>query len=190
MRASLGIDANARLAGVIARLTEQKGHRYLFRAMASPELADMQLIVVGDGDLRDVLKADAQALAIAPRVHFLGARRDLGDLLAAMDVFVMPSLWEGLPLSMILAMGAGLPVVATAVAGIPEVVENGKTGWLVPAGSVVGLSQALTEVFANRVRASEVGQAARDFVLPRFGVDTYVNSVSGLYDRLLAERAA
>jgi glycosyltransferase involved in cell wall biosynthesis len=190
IRASLGIDANARLAGVIARLTEQKGHRYLFRAMASPELADMQLIVVGDGDLRDVLKADAQALAIAPRVHFLGARRDLGDLLAAMDVFVMPSLWEGLPLSMILAMGAGLPVVATAVAGIPEVVENGKTGWLVPAGSVVGLSQALKEVFANPARASEVGQAARDFVLPRFGVDTYVNSVSGLYDRLLAERAA
>jgi len=190
IRASLGIDANARLAGVIARLTEQKGHRYLFRAMASPELADMQLIVVGDGDLRDVLKADAQALAIAPRVHFLGARRDLGDLLAAMDVFVMPSLWEGLPLSMILAMGAGLPVVATAVAGIPEVVENGKTGWLVPAGSVVGLSQALKEVFANPARASEVGQAARDFVLPRFGVDTYVNSVSDLYDRLLAERAA
>jgi glycosyltransferase involved in cell wall biosynthesis len=190
IRASLGIDANARVAGVIARLTEQKGHRYLFRAMASPELADMQLIVVGDGDLRDVLKADAQALAIAPRVHFLGARRDLGDLLAAMDVFVMPSLWEGLPLSMILAMGAGLPVVATAVAGIPEVVEKGKTGWLVPAGSVVGLSQALTEVFANPARASEVGQAARDFVLPRFGVDTYVNSVSGLYDRLLTERAA
>jgi glycosyltransferase involved in cell wall biosynthesis len=190
MRASLGIDANARLAGVIARLTEQKGHRYLFRAMASPELADMQLIVVGDGDLRDVLKADAQALAIAPRVHFLGARRDLGDLLAALDVFVMPSLWEGLPLSMILAMGAGLPVVATAVAGIPEVVENGKTGWLVPAGDVAGLSQALAEVFANPARASEVGQAARDFVLPRFGIDTYVNSVSGLYDRLLAERAA
>jgi glycosyltransferase involved in cell wall biosynthesis len=107
-----------------------------------------------------------------------------------MDVFVMPSLWEGLPLSMILAMGAGLPVVATAVAGIPEVVENGKTGWLVPAGDVAGLSQALAEVFANPARASEVGQAARDFVLPRFGIDTYVNSVSGLYDRLLAERAA
>lgn len=190
MRASLGIDANAKVAGVIARLTEQKGHRYLFRAMATPALGDLQLIVVGDGSLRDALKEDAKALAIASRVHFLGARRDLGDLLAAMDVFVMPSLWEGLPLSMILAMGAGLPVIATAVAGIPEVVENGKTGWLVRARSVVGLSQALSEVFADPAHATAIGQQAREFVLPRFGVDNYVSTVVGLYDRLLAGRAA
>ena len=190
MRAALGIGANTKLAGVIARLTEQKGHRYLFRAMATPALADLHLMVVGDGDLRTVLKEDAQALAIGSRVHFLGARRDLGDLLAAMDVFVMPSLWEGLPLSMILAMGAGLPVVATAVAGIPEVAENGKTGWLVPAGSIIGLSQALSGVFTDPVHAAAVGRAAREFVLPRFGIDSYVNAVAGLYDRLLAERAA
>jgi glycosyltransferase involved in cell wall biosynthesis len=186
MRAELGIAPNAKVAGVIARLTEQKGHRYLFRAMATPGLPDMHLVVVGDGDLRDALRAEAKALNIASRVHFLGARRDLGDLLGAMDVFVMPSLWEGLPLSMILAMGAGLPVVATAVAGIPEVVENGKTGWLVPAGSVVGLSTALAEVLGDPARAAAVGEAAREFVLPRFGVDSYISSVVGLYDRLLA----
>ena len=186
MRAELGIAPNAKVAGVIARLTEQKGHRYLFKAMETPELPDLHLIVVGDGDLRDALHAETKALNIASRVHFLGARRDLGDLLGAMDVFVMPSLWEGLPLSMILAMGAGLPVVATEVAGIPEVVENRKTGWLVPAGSVIGLSTALAEVFADSARASSVGEAARQFVLPRFGVDSYVSSVAGLYDRLLA----
>jgi glycosyltransferase involved in cell wall biosynthesis len=190
MRAALGIDANAKLAGVIARLTEQKGHRYLFRAMTTPALADLQLIVVGDGDLRDALKEDARALAIASRVHFLGARRDLGDLLCAIDAFVMPSLWEGLPLSLILAMGAALPVVASAIAGIPEVVDNGKTGWLVPPGSVIGLSTALADVFADPTHAAAVGNAARDFVLPRFGVDSYVHAVAGLYDRLLADRAA
>jgi len=186
MRAELGIAPNTKVAGVIARLTEQKGHRYLFRAMATPDLSDLHLVVVGDGGLRDALQAETKALNIASRVHFLGARRDLGDLLGAMDVFVMPSLWEGLPLSMILAMGAGLPVVVTAVAGIPEVVENRKTGWLVEAGSVVGLSTALAEVFADPVRASAVGEAARVFVLPRFGVDSYVSSIAGLYDRLLA----
>ena len=190
MRAALGIDPNAKLAGVIARLTEQKGHRYLFRAMATPALADMELVVVGDGDLREALKEDARALAIASRVHFVGARRDLGDLLCAIDAFVMPSLWEGLPLSLILAMGAALPVVASAIAGIPEVVSNGKTGWLVPPGSVVGLSTALADVFADPDHAAVVGNAARDFVLPRFGVDSYVDAVAGLYDRLLAERAA
>jgi len=190
MRASLGLPAHAKVAGVIARLTEQKGHRYLLQAMATPALKDLELVVVGDGDLREALKAHAQTLGIAARVHFLGARRDLGDLLAAMDVFVMPSLWEGLPLSMILAMGAAMPVVATAVAGIPEIVVDRETGWLVPAGDPPALAAALAEVFADRARAATVGQAARDFVLPRFGVDGYVDAVAGLYDRLLTGRAA
>jgi colanic acid/amylovoran biosynthesis glycosyltransferase len=103
---------------------------------------------------------------------------------------VMPSLWEGLPLSMILAMGVAMPIVATAVAGIPEIVVDGETGWLVPAGNSLALASALADVFADRGRASRVGKAARDFVLPRFGVDGYINSVVGLYDRLLTERAA
>jgi len=188
MRASLGLDNGARVAGVIARLTEQKGHRHLFRAMAAPVLSDLQLIVVGDGELRETLKAEAQALGVAPRVHFLGARRDLGDLLAAVDVFVMPSLWEGLPLSMILAMGAALPVVATAVAGIPEVLEDHATGWLVPPADSAALTAALVDVFADRARAAAIGSAARASVLPRFGVDGYVTSIVALYDRLLAER--
>ncbi len=188
VRASLGIAADARVAGVIARLTEQKGHRFLLQAMATPALADLHLIVVGDGELRGALKSEAQALAIASRVHFLGARRDLGDLLGAMDVFVMPSLWEGLPLSMILAMGAGLPVVATAVAGIPEIVTHGKTGWLVPAGGVIGLATAIADALGDRARAAAVGAAARAFVLPRFGIDSYVNAVVALYDRLLGAR--
>ena len=190
MRASLGLRADARVAGMIARLTEQKGHRYLFQAMTTPALADLQLIVVGDGDLREALDSEVQDLGIAPRVHFLGARRDLGDLLAAMDVFVMPSLWEGLPLSMILAMGAATPVVATEVAGIPEIVVDRETGWLVPAGNSLALATALAEMFGDRAHAAKVGKAARDFVLPRFGVDGYINSVVGLYDRLLHERAA
>src|SRR4029450_9031884 len=104
-------------------------------ALASrEELSDVHLLVIGGGDLALLLQGRAQSLGLAPRGHFLGARRDLGDLLAAMDVFVMPSLWEGLPLSMVLAMGAGVPVVATAVAGIPEVVADGETGLLVAAG--------------------------------------------------------
>jgi glycosyltransferase involved in cell wall biosynthesis len=190
VRASLGIQPDARVAGMIARLTEQKGHRFLFQAMTTAALAGVQLMVVGDGDSRDALTSEAQALGIASRVHFLGARRDLGDLLAAMDVFVMPSLWEGLPLSMILAMGAAMPVVATEVAGIPEIIVDRRTGWLVPPGNSTALANALAEVFADRPRAANIGKAAREFVLPRFGVDGYVSTVVGLYDRLLRERAA
>jgi glycosyltransferase involved in cell wall biosynthesis len=190
MRASLGLGADVKLAGVIARLTEQKGHRFLFEALAAPALADVHLLVVGDGDLRNSLRAEAARLGVVSRVHFLGARRDLGDLLAAIDVFAMPSLWEGLPLSLILAMGAGLPVVATAVAGIPEVVAPGETGWLVPPGDAPALVRALSEVFGDRDRAASIGRAAREWVRPRFGVDEYINAVTGLYDRLLTARAA
>ena len=190
VRAALGVPSNARVAGMIARLTEQKGHRFLFQALTTPALASVHLIVVGDGDLREALKAEAQDLGIASRVHFLGARRDLGDLLAAMDVFVMPSLWEGLPLSMILAMGAGMPVVATEVAGIPEIVADGETGWLVPAGNSLALATALVDVFADRSRAMKIGSAAREYVLPRFGVDGYVKSIVNIYDGLVRLKQA
>jgi glycosyltransferase involved in cell wall biosynthesis len=194
VRAALGLDADVKVAGVIARLTEQKGHKVLFEALASPEhgpaFGNVRLLVVGDGPLRDELHAAAAQLGLGSRVIFLGARRDLGDLLAALDVFVMPSFWEGLPLSLILAMGAGLPVVATAVAGIPEVVTDGETGWLVPPGNPSALARTLAAVLGDRERAKAVGAAAKEWVRPRFGVDEYVAAVTALYDRLLMARAA
>ena len=190
MRASVGVPAGAPLAGIIARLTEQKAHRYLFDAMAStPGLAALHLLVVGDGDLRDELRAQVDRLGLPDRVHFLGARRDLGDLLASIDLFVMPSLWEGLPLSMVLAMGAGLPVVATRVAGIPEVVQDEVTGVLVAPADVPALGSALARVMADPALRHTMGAAASAFVRPRFGVDGYVAAVTGLYDRLLAANA-
>ena len=188
LRASIGVPAGAPLAGIIARLTEQKAHRDLFDAMAvTPGLASLHLLVVGDGDLREDLHARVERLGLSARVHFLGARRDLGDLLAAIDLFVMPSLWEGLPLSLVLAMGAGLPVVATRVAGIPEVVQDGVTGLLVPPADVPALGSELARLVSDPVLRQTLGAAAAAFVRPRFGVDRYVDAVTSLYDRLLAE---
>src|SRR5205085_8751510 len=151
---------------------------------------DVRLVVVGDGPLREALERDARDRGIAERVRFAGARRDLGDLLAAFDLFVLPSLWEGLPLSLILAMGAGIPVVATAVAGIPEVVEPNRTGLLVAPGDATALGGQLARLFADATLRDRIGAAARALVLPRFGVEGYVTSIAGLYDRLLNERAA
>jgi glycosyltransferase involved in cell wall biosynthesis len=188
MRKALGVAADVPVAGIIARLTEQKGHRYLFDALASqPSLSGVHLLVVGGGELRDMLGRDAEAKGLSSRVHFLGARRDLGNLLAAMDVFVMPSLWEGLPLSMVLAMGAGVPVVATAVAGIPEVVADGRTGLLVGPADARALGRALEQLFVDPDLRRRMGADARAAVLPRFGVDRYVQSIVSLYDRLLAQ---
>ena len=188
LRRTLGLPLDALVAGTIARLTEQKGHSYLFEALSdAPELQHVHLLVVGDGDRRARLEHEAVDRGLQRRVRFVGARRDLGNLLAAMDLFVLPSLWEGLPLSLVLAMGAALPVVSTDVAGIPEVVTDGATGWLVPPGDAASLRRALVRVATDRAGSAAMGRAARAWVLPRFGVDRYVSNVVSLYDRLLSE---
>ncbi len=190
IRASLGLPADAKVAGVVGRLTRQKGHRHLFEALASsPALADVQLLVIGGGEDRDALERDAIAKGLSARVHFLGVRRDVGNLLAAMDVFVLPSLWEGLPLALVHAMGAGVPVVASRVAGVPEVVDDGRTGLLVPPSDAPALGAALTRMFEDPALRERLGRDACLSVLPRFGVDRYVESMTSLYDTLL-ERVA
>ncbi len=186
-RAAIGIPDDASAIGIIARLTAQKAHEVLFEAVARrPDLAQVYVVVVGDGERRSELEQMTVSLGIANRVRFLGARRDLGDMLAAVDVFAMPSLWEGLPLSLVLAMGSGLPVVATRVAGIPEIVDDGVTGLLVPPGDAAALASALSTAVHNREDSARMGAAARAFVLPRFTAGAYVSAMMSLYQRLLA----
>jgi glycosyltransferase involved in cell wall biosynthesis len=189
-RASLGLPADAPVAGIVARLTRQKGHRDLFEALASsPKLADVQLLVIGGGEEREALEQEAISRGLSKRVHFLGVRRDVGNLLAAMDVFVLPSLWEGLPLAMVEAMGAGIPVVASRVAGIPEVVDDSRTGLLVPPSDPSALGAALTRLIEDPQLRQRIGGDGSLSVLPRFGIDRYVESITSLYDALL-ERVA
>ena len=189
MRRAMDVPVDGPLLGIIARLTEQKGHRVLLDALAQrPDLSRAHLVIVGDGPLSAALQRQAAGLGIADRVRFLGARRDLGNLLSAIDVFVMPSFWEGLPLAMVLAMGAGLPVVATRVAGIPEVVQDGVNGLLVTPGESGELGAALSRVVNDDTTRVLLGQAARAFVRPRFGIDGYVNAITGVYHRLLAAK--
>ena len=189
VRAEIGLPADAPAAGIIARLTEQKAHRVLFDALvARPELSSLHVIAVGDGELRDELRARADHLGLSARVHFVGARRDLGNILSAVDMFVMPSLWEGLPLSLVLAMGAGVPVIASRVAGIPEVVQDGVSGLLVDPGNAVQLAVAMSKLMLDDGLRASLGQTAREFVRPRFGVDRYIAATTALYNRLLAEK--
>ena len=188
-RKEMGLTADAPVAGIIARLTEQKAHRYLFDAMAArAELATLHLLVIGDGELRDELRQRVDQLGLGGRVHFAGARRDLGNILGAIDMFVMPSLWEGLPLSLVLAMGAGLPVIASRVAGIPEVVQDNVSGLLVDPGDAVDLATAMVRVLQDEELGARLGQEGRAFVRPRFGVDGYIASMTALYDKLLTDR--
>ena len=103
-------------------------------------------------------------------------------------MFLMPSLWEGLPLSLVLAMGAGLPVIASRVAGIPEVVKDNVSGLLVKPGDAPQLAAAMVRLLQDDALRSALGRTASEFVRPRFGVDGYVRSVTALYHQLLEDK--
>ncbi len=148
----------------VARLDPQKEPVRLIEAFAAFATGDAhgRLLMAGDGALRDEARSRAEALGIAGRVHFLGVRSDVADLLAAADVFALASSWEGHPISVMEAMAAGLPVVATAVGGVPELVDDGVTGLLVPAGDSRALAAALASLVTDAGRRREFGRAARE----------------------------
>ena len=187
VRAELGIPSDRIVVGVVATLQDKKGHRVLLDAVArTPGLESVWLMLVGDGPERAPLEAYAATLGVKDRVRFCGTRRDLGNVLPAMDVFALPSLWEGLPLALILAMGASRPVVATRLAGIPEVVSDGESGLLVEAGDAGALGAALARVCGDAALRARLGARARAAVRDRFGADAYSAAVIGIYEEFLA----
>jgi glycosyltransferase involved in cell wall biosynthesis len=186
VRAQLGIPAESLVVGVIATLQDKKGHRVLFDAIArTPGLENVGLMLVGDGPERAPLEGHATALGIRDRVTFCGTRRDLGTLLPAMDIFALPSLWEGLPLALLLALGSGRPVVATSIAGIPEVVADGETGLLVPPGDAGALGAALARLCGDAALRARLGDTARTIARERFGAEAYTRQITAIYDEFL-----
>jgi glycosyltransferase involved in cell wall biosynthesis len=172
---------------VAARLEEQKGHAVLFDALAEVGKRGLEftLAVAGDGSLRGALEQRAQQLGLGTRVRFLGTLDDIGPLLAAADVVVAPSLWEGLPLALLEAMARSRPVVATAVGGVPEVIEHGLHGWLVPPGNVVALADALEMFHRKTDRASRMGRAAGERVRQDYHWQAVVDGFESVYDEVL-----
>ena len=183
-RAELASSTAAPIVLSIARLDAQKGISHLLDAAAAVPHASFA--IAGDGPDRAALEARVAALGIGDRVRFLGHRRDVAALLAAADLFVLPSLYEGLPLAVLEAMIAGVPVVATAIGGTNEIVRDGETGTLVPPADPAALAAAITATLADRDRAARLASAARSIVEREYSVESTVAAVARLYDSLLA----
>ncbi len=179
VRAELGIPPEAPLLGVVSRLDPLKGIHFLLQALA--RIADAWLVVVGDGPQRDSLVALAAELDLIDRVHWAGQRRDVPRLLSAFDLYVQPSLHEGLPNAVLEAMAAGLPVVATAVGGTPELVVDGVTGLLVPPADPNALAWALASLLRDPDRRQCMGGAGRERVAEHFSVEQMVEKTERLY---------
>ena len=172
----------------IASLTSKKGHDVLLRALALVAGRGLRVSAVfaGDGPERARLEMIAADLKLHESVHFLGAVSNPADVLAATDVFVLPSLVEGLPLALLEAMRAGKPVVATAVGGVPEAVTSGINGLLVPPADDVALADAIATLAASPRQRAELGDKARATADRDFTEQRYVGALASLYDELLA----
>lgn len=191
LKQSLGFSENDPVLLVLARLEPQKGHRVLLEAMPLilQQHPNARLVCVGDGALRPELEGFVAANGLASSVRFVGRQTDIGKWLALADLTVLPSLWEGLPLAVIESLAAGKPVVATAVDGTPEVIVDGKTGFTVPAADPVRLADAVNRTLHDPIRAREMAESGREWVLREFDVQKMVQSTQQLYLRALEQKS-
>jgi sugar transferase (PEP-CTERM/EpsH1 system associated) len=190
-RRAIGMPVGVPLVGSLGRLHPQKGFSDLLTAFAQvrQRVSSVRLFVAGDGELRDDLEAQARSLGIAAAVTFAGVRADVSEILAALDVFVLPSLWEGMPNAVLEAMAAGLPVVATAVGGTPEVVVDRVTGLLVPPQDPGALARAIERLLRDPGLRRTMGRAGRRRVERHFHIQETVRQVQDLYEALLRDKA-
>lgn len=176
LRAELGLPDGARLIGSVGRLSAEKGHSMLLDALALLPRSDAHLLLAGTGPEESALRRQALRLGVAGRTHFAGHRRDVPRLLGALDVFVHPSRWEGMSNAVLEAMAAGCPIVASAIPGNRELIEDGVHGWLVPPEDAQALGAALGAALADPAEARRRGDAAMRRAAARYSVATMVDA--------------
>ncbi len=183
VRAELGIPSDANLLTTVAVLRPQKGIQYMIRAMSAvlPAIPNAYYLVVGDGSHRNLLIEEANKSNLANRVIFTGMRKDVARLLSASDVFVLPTLTEALPTVLAEAMAAKLPIVASRVGGIPEMITAGQNGCLVEPEDVDGLAHACIDLLANREKRATMSAEGWKTVNQKFNIEKQVDQLEALY---------
>jgi len=190
VRRELRITEEVRVVGLVARLDHWgKGHRELFTALAGlKDRYPLEALIIGGGRREGELRQLAAELGLGPRVNFLGQRRDIPDLLAALDILVLPSHSEGVSLALLEAMAAGLPVIATAVGGLPEVVTDGVNGLLIPPRDPEALARALDRLLADPDFARRLGEQARAEVEAHYSLERLGREINEIYEELSGSR--
>jgi len=189
VREDLGINESTNIIGFVGALSEQKGLIYLIDAFKKiyREFPNLKCILIGEGDLENELKSKVKEVELQDHILFLGQRYDIPALLNLMDIFVLPSLWEGLPQVVLEAMAAGVPVVATEVDGTPEIISDGVNGFLVPARDSQKLANALKKLLADSALRLTLSERGYETVCNRFSVKRMVSEFDILYKRFLAD---
>jgi glycosyltransferase involved in cell wall biosynthesis len=190
LRQELGLESDSLIILTVARLHAQKGHTYLIEAIPHIVRAFPQarFLFVGDGELKGKLTVQVEKAGLSDYVLFLGVRKDVPQLLAISDLFVLPSLWEGLPNAVLEAMAAGVPVIATNVEGAPELIVHEKTGLLVPPADPTALEQAIQRLLIDESSRTSMSKAARERVEYKFSQDANVTAFIDLYDQVFVDK--
>ncbi|NOX63173.1 MAG: glycosyltransferase family 4 protein [Chloroflexi bacterium] len=186
LRRRYGVADDEHVIAIFGRLEPVKGHRDFLRAARRmlERRDDLRFWVVGEGSLEPVLRRQVQELGIAHRVDFLGYQNDVAPLMAASDLVLMPSRHESFGIVLIEAMSLGKPVIASAAGGIPEVVLDGASGYLVPPGDPDQLSRRVLEMLSNPGHAQQIGLAGRERVHREFTVEQMVEQMAALYHQV------
>lgn len=183
-RASLGICGTEPIIGIVARLEPVKDHVTLLEAFARiREEHAVRLLIVGDGSMRKTLEQECHRLGIVDFVTFTGARRDIPNLLKIMDIFVLCSREEGLPIALLEAMAAAKPIVATNVGSIPKVIQHRKTGLLVPPRMSEDLAQSILYLLDNHVLIQQLGASAQSLIQQEFCGNHMLEAYIRMYSR-------
>ncbi len=185
-RESVGLAGDGPVIGAVARLHPVKGHSVLLRSFVGVkrQFPKAALLIVGDGEERAGLSALAQELGIDDSVVFLGSRRDIPELLAAMDIVVLPSFEEGLPLSLLEAMAAAKPIVATDVGAVSTVIRDNQTGLLVPPRDAGAITGALIRMLSDVKLQRALSTAAQALAVDRYSLDRTAEAYQGIYASL------
>lgn len=179
---------NNKTTGFVGHLTKQKGVEYLLKATKElkEKKEDFALKIIGDGSERRSLEKSSQDLSIENLVHFIGHKENAWKYMQDLNVLVLPSLWEGLPNVIMEAMAVGVPVVATNVGGVPELIKNGETGFLVEPKNPKTLAEKIEHVLnLPEEERNRVGEKARRVVKEKFSIEKMVNEHEGLYKKLM-----
>jgi glycosyltransferase involved in cell wall biosynthesis len=182
--------AGSPVIGTVGRMDSYKGQAYLIGALPVVliEFPDARFVLIGDGPERECLQSSAERLGVGDRVSFLGTRSDVSVLMSQLDLFVLPSLLEGFPNAVLEAMAARLPIVATRVGGVPELIEDGRTGLLVEPGSAQALAEAIIRIWTDHDLRRGCATAAHEAVRTKYCPQREAEDTEAVYLRLLAER--
>lgn len=192
LRIELGLGPEHRVVVMAARLEERKGHRFLFEAVQrlKPSHPELRVLIVGEGNFRKELEEMCRSIGLDDIVAFLGHRHDLARVLAASDISVLTSLWEGLPRVLVQSAAAGRPILTFDVEGAWEVVRDGRSGFVVPSRDVDTFTLRLDILLTEQARARAFGEAGREQVNNQWAVETMLERLDDLYQRWASREAA